>query len=374
MASVATKSIIVMIALLLIFFVHELGHYLVGRIFKLKIAEFSIGFGPVKFLPRFLDKNGTVWRIGLFPIAAYVRPLQRPTEDLGPVTEVVSKIETGFSVMINNLFRPIKKIFKPFKRISDLLSDELDNDRNVKGNRYIEDLSPIQMILLAAAGPVFNFLLSIFTLFILYNFYGRDYIELEMTQSSELFQAGDRIVKINKQRLAKLLQYRLFTEAGTAEVERNGKSLLIDISVLDRKASKFVNSNLTRLSPASAIHNSLLDVGFLVKEYLIRLINVKQSISKIGGPISVIKDGIKFTSNPYTFLAWILMISLFLGAFNLLPLPPLDGGRILSGFLELCLPKSYHESIKKIFDEIALIIVLLLFILLFKTDIIGFKK
>ena len=52
-------------------FVHELGHYLVGRWFGVKAEAISIGFGPE--LAARVDKRGTRWRIGAFPLGGYVR-------------------------------------------------------------------------------------------------------------------------------------------------------------------------------------------------------------------------------------------------------------------------------------------------------------
>ena len=49
MFEIIVNSLLTMTALLIIFFVHEFGHYLIARMFNVKIAEFSIGIGPVKF-------------------------------------------------------------------------------------------------------------------------------------------------------------------------------------------------------------------------------------------------------------------------------------------------------------------------------------
>lgn len=59
------------VALLVIVFVHELGHYLAGRLSGIKADVFSIGFGPV--LWRRTDRRGTVWQIALVPLGGYVK-------------------------------------------------------------------------------------------------------------------------------------------------------------------------------------------------------------------------------------------------------------------------------------------------------------
>ncbi len=58
------------VALMVIVFVHEMGHYLAGRLSGIKADVFSIGFGPV--LWRRVDRRGTVWQIALVPLGGYV--------------------------------------------------------------------------------------------------------------------------------------------------------------------------------------------------------------------------------------------------------------------------------------------------------------
>ena len=54
-----------------IVFVHELGHYLVGRWCGVRIDAFSIGFGPELFAR--VDSKGTRWRVGALPLGGYVK-------------------------------------------------------------------------------------------------------------------------------------------------------------------------------------------------------------------------------------------------------------------------------------------------------------
>src|SRR5271156_2840742 len=55
----------------LIVFIHELGHYLVGRWCGVKIDAFSLGFGPELFAR--VDSHGTRWRVGALPLGGYVK-------------------------------------------------------------------------------------------------------------------------------------------------------------------------------------------------------------------------------------------------------------------------------------------------------------
>ena len=59
------------VVLSVVVFFHELGHYLVGRWCGVKVDAFSLGFGPELF--AWVDKRGTRWRIGAFPLGGYVK-------------------------------------------------------------------------------------------------------------------------------------------------------------------------------------------------------------------------------------------------------------------------------------------------------------
>ena len=60
-----------LVVLTLVVFVHEMGHYLVGRWCGIRILTFSVGFGPE--LLGFTDRHGTRWRLSAIPLGGYVK-------------------------------------------------------------------------------------------------------------------------------------------------------------------------------------------------------------------------------------------------------------------------------------------------------------
>ena len=60
-----------LVVLTIVVFVHEMGHYLVGRWCGIKILAFSVGFGPE--LAGFYDRHGTRWKVCAIPLGGYVR-------------------------------------------------------------------------------------------------------------------------------------------------------------------------------------------------------------------------------------------------------------------------------------------------------------
>src|SRR5215469_6452242 len=61
----------ILVILSVIVFVHELGHYLVGRWCGVRIDAFSLGFGPELYAR--VDSHGTRWRVGALPLGGYVK-------------------------------------------------------------------------------------------------------------------------------------------------------------------------------------------------------------------------------------------------------------------------------------------------------------
>ncbi|HRK71756.1 MAG TPA: site-2 protease family protein, partial [Micropepsaceae bacterium] len=67
----ATYILPFLFVLTIVVFVHELGHFLMGRFFNTKIETFSIGFGREMF--GFNDRHGTRWKFSWVPLGGYVK-------------------------------------------------------------------------------------------------------------------------------------------------------------------------------------------------------------------------------------------------------------------------------------------------------------
>ena len=100
-----------LLILLAIIFIHELGHYTCARLFKIRVTDFSIGFGKILYQIR--DKNHTNWKISLIPLGGYVK---------------IKGLETIFqnSNIIDNDIDSFQNI-NLFKKILILISGSLFN-------------------------------------------------------------------------------------------------------------------------------------------------------------------------------------------------------------------------------------------------------
>ena len=117
------------INLILVFLVlvaiHEYGHYIVARLFKAEVTDFSIGFGKPLF--KYTDRNGTTWKLSPIPLGGYVK------------------------------IKGLDNIFSP-------------NPNDEQGS--FQSLTLFQKILVLLAGSIFNILSAWFALFCIFFFFG----------------------------------------------------------------------------------------------------------------------------------------------------------------------------------------------------------
>ncbi|MFS8046904.1 RIP metalloprotease RseP [Rhizobium sp. BR 314] len=162
-----TNNVITFVFVLsLLVFVHEMGHYLVGRWSGIRIMAFSIGFGPE--IAGFTDKHGTRWKLSLIPLGGYVRFFG--DEDAS------SKVDV------------------------DQLSAMTEEERaqSFAGAKLWKRAATV------AAGPIANFILAIAIFAVLFSVYGRtaaDPVVAMVTRDGAAAEAGikpgDRLVAID---------------------------------------------------------------------------------------------------------------------------------------------------------------------------------
>ena len=138
------------ILITVVVFVHEMGHYLVGKWCGIGVETFSIGMGK-QIWGRY-DKSGTLWRVALFPVGGYVK----------------------------------------FKGDEDL-SGKRDKSISIKQSDNFHSKSVWQKVATTAAGPVFNFILAIIIFASIFVYKGETVIEPlvgEVLENSAAYKSG----------------------------------------------------------------------------------------------------------------------------------------------------------------------------------------
>ena len=286
----------------LLMIVHETGHHLVARAFRMRVIKFSIGFGPA--LWRFQPKGSqTIYQIALIPFAAYVQIAgMNPFEESDPDdptsyanASVVARIATIFAgPLANYLFASV--LFLAAFMIGGKLVPSLRVDV-ASGSA-------------AAAAQIHN---------------------------------GDQIMRINGQDLKNWDQMRTIVRASAntalaIDVQRSGQQ--VHLTVTPRSNSKDGHGELgveslsdrVPIPVSEALKNAVSKPAEVAAGMLASLGGLVTGREKLelSGPLRIVSETGKAAALGIDyFFAMLGVLSTVLGIFNLLPVPALDGGRLI---------------------------------------------
>ena len=329
--------LIAVVMLGLIIFVHELGHFLTAKLFKMPVSEFSIGMGPQVFS---VDTKNTAYSFRAIPIGGYVN-----IEGM----EVGSEVENGFSS-------------KP----------------------------AYQRFVVLFAGVFMNFLMAFILLFAVAKINGR--IEYDTNAiigglvkggaNEQILKVDDKILELDGEKINVWTDISKITKASqnkeeiSALIERNGKEENITLKLTKDEENnrvvlgispKYKKINLSTTESLDFAKNSFNSIFTDTIKGFFTLFSGKASLKEISGPVGIFK-----VVGEVSKFGWVSIISLCvvlsinIGVLNLLPIPALDGGRIIFVFLELFgikINKKWEEKLYK-----SGMILLLFFILMISVN------
>jgi len=344
-------------------FVHEMGHYLVGKWCGIGVETFSIGMG--KQLWGRYDKSGTLWRVALFPVGGYVK----------------------------------------FKGDEDL-SGKKDNSTSVKDSENFHSKSVWQKIATTAAGPVFNFILATFIFAGIFVFKGEVIVEPFVGQvvedsaaSRSGIKEGDYILAINERNIDSFSDIRKIVLESPEDnlnltVLRDGENIYINVkpSIVierDRFGGEYKIGRIgiiaeqdpsyletKKYNVFSGLAKGLNETFFLaskILEYLGKLIIGRESVDQMGGPIKIIQvSGQVAQYGIIPLLGLIAAISVNLGVINLLPIPVLDGGHLLFYSYEVIFGKPINQKVQEFGMQVGVTLLIALMVFVTILDISRF--
>ncbi len=325
-------------------FIHEFGHYIFARIFKVTITEFSIGMGP-KLVWYDSKKTGIKYALSAIPIGGYVAMVGEDSESDDP-----------------NAFNK-----KP----------------------------AWQRLIITVAGAAVNIVAGVLAIVILASITDiggtkiAKFPETDLTVSSQDsgLMEGDKIIKIGKSHVSILdeLSYEIMRqghEPVDVTVIRDGKEIVLKdvrfptgdemdtkVGIMDFQvyaAEKSIGSVL-----GYSLSKSVLIVR-MCWESIFDLITGRYSVGAVSGPIGigeVIGEAASLGAAPLLSIA--ALISINLGVMNLLPIPALDGGRSVLLVVEMITKKKLPAELEAKINGIALAILLGLSALIMVKDVIG---
>ena len=336
------------INLLLVFicivFIHEFGHYLFARIFKAEVTDFSIGFGKPLF--QFKDKNNTIWKICPIPLGGYVK---------------------------------IKGLDSVFQK----------NSNDEPGS--FQSLQLYQKIFILLAGSVFNILSAWIALFSIFFFFGiASFLPIigkvmdDSAAKENDLRVNDVIISVNNLQIDEFSDIpkalgsdksiSLLVERGGQIIEKNFdlkfndeiNRYVIGISTNDEPIIDKYNLN-------KSIQNSLIfiptyyaaSINFLKKSYQDNTLG-----DQLAGPVGIVKMADQMMLDKIRGVIFLfIVISLFVGVFNLLPIPLLDGGHIVYFVISKIFSNSLPELVTRIYIATGITIISFLFIFITFNDI-----
>lgn len=323
-------------------FVHELGHYLTARAFNVSIREFAIGMGP-KIISRKSKKTGTIYSLRLLPFG-------------------------GFVSMVGE--------------------DEESDDPGALNRKPVW-----QRFIILAAGSIMNLLLGIIVMSMLVittQTLGSTTIlrfadEGAMSQASGL-QVGDRIIKIgdNKVHTSYEVVYEIMRngiEPLDITVKRAGETVvvqdvifptIIEDGVVFGEADFVVAAE--RKTPLTVLRHAFYQSTATVKliwESLFDFVTGRYGVEQISGPVGVTTAiGEAAKAGTYNLLYLCTLISMNLGIFNLLPLPALDGGRLVFLIVEGIRGKPIKPELEGYIHFAGIVILMLAMVFITYRDIV----
>ena len=348
-----SPALAVVLVLSVLILIHELGHFLMARLFDVKVLRFSLGFGPRIWG---FTRGDTDYCLSLIPLGGYVKMLGEGGED--PIPE--EELPRAFS-------------HKPL----------------------------IQRVLIVAAGPVSNLLLAWFLFAGTFLFSGIPYLLPEVAQVQPKSPAeaagiapGDRIIAVDGQPVRRWEEVSRAIKASRGrpvrlKIDRKGQILEIEVTPQIKKVRNIFGEEIAipiigitaagkfakeRVGPFQALKEAgerTWGIISLTVQGFIKLIQRVLPFSTLGGPFLIAQmAGEQAKAGLANLVFFTGVLSVNLGILNLLPIPVLDGGHLFFFALEALIGRPISVRKREIAQQIGMVILIALMIFVFYNDIL----
>ncbi len=348
--SVNIFALIVVLGVLIFF--HELGHFLVARLFGVGVEKFSLGFGP-KLIGK---KIGiTDYRISAIPLGGYVKMVgEEPGADIDP-----ADIPISFT------------------------------------HKHV-----LKRILIVAAGPLFNILLAVLIFFVVFQVSGVFVLKPivgEVKEGSPADKGGlkknDLIVAIDGTQLSSWEDMaKIITESKgrtlAVSIGRGESELVLNVTPEPKTFKNIFNEDIERyvigitasgdvyskeLSVIQSLSESIkqtYNITALTIKSVVKILQGAVSPKTLGGPIMIAQmAGQQAREGATNLIFFIALISINLAILNFLPIPVLDGGHLIFFGIEAVIGRPVSIRVREIAQQAGIFMLILLMIYVFYNDI-----
>lgn len=345
----------------LLIFVHELGHFLFAKLFRVRVLKFSLGFGP-KLFGRVVGE--TEYVVSVLPLGGYVKMFgENPDEQR--VSEEEKKVSFAH-----------KKVWQRF--------------------------------FIVLAGPLFNMIFPVVLFFMVFSTVGQPY-QIDTTQVGDVgkdfpasaagIKTGDIFLEIDGRATTSWMDVlNSVKNSGGKELDivldRDGERIELKVTpvfdaVKDEVGDVVVEKYLIGITPggeiaykplslSAALHHAYsLTLGYVntIGKVLVKLIKRDIPASELGGPILIAQiAGQQMKAGWINLVYFISLLSVNLGLLNLLPVPVLDGGHLVFLTIEGLRRKPMNERAQIIAQQIGMACLGTLMVFVFYNDIMRIFK
>lgn len=339
-----TQTVIVAILVFgFLIFIHEFGHYIFARIFKVTITEFSIGMGP-KLVWYDSKKTGIRYCLSAIPFGGYVAMVGEDGES---------------------------------------------DDPNAFGKK-----PAWQRLIITVAGATVNIVAGVIAIIILASMVNIGGTEIaafpetkyEISSADSGLEVGDVITHIDGKKVNMLdeLSYEIMrhgNEPVEVTVLRNGESMTMTVvfptDIEQEQIFGIMDFQVYAIKKdvGTVLGYSLSKAVLIVRmcwESIIDLITGRYTMAAVSGPVGISEViGQAASQGAASLLSIVALISINLGVMNLLPIPALDGGRTVLLLVEIVLRKKLPPNVEANMNAISLAILLGLSVIIMIKDVIG---
>ena len=366
---------------------HELGHFLIGRRNGIRVVEFSVGMGPTLFS---FVKGGIKYSLKALPIGGACMfdgedgMMQEDREETGSMYRRAG-VEPEFSL-------------------------PSDDSGMVNGGPFVEaegiaftEAGVWKRISTVFAGPFFNFLLAFVVAVVLTAFSGADLPVIgQLSENSAAeeagLQPGDRITQINHEKIHFYREVMVISSLNQGEpleihYVRNGEKGVANVQPrYDEQAGRyymgFVGAGTyLKCNPWQVFQYGFYEVEYYVKttyKSLGMLLRGRVTKDDVSGPIGIaqfVGESYEQAEQNYgtssailTMLEIVVLLSVNLGILNLLPVPALDGGRLLFMFVEVLRGKPVSPEKEGMVHFAGLVVLMVLMVFIMYNDIMKLVR
>lgn len=397
--------------------VHEFGHFYFAKKSGILVREFAIGMGPKIF--AHIGKDGTAYTIRILPLGGYVRmagwgddtteiktgtPVSLTLTDNGKVKRINlsgKKMDQTALPMQVTQFDFEDKLFIKGLVLEEEKTFAVDHDATVVEADGTEvRIAPLDVqyqnatiwgkLITNFAGPMNNFILGVVVFWILIFMQGgvRDVdtnqfhvmpqgalakvgvpetAQITKIGSHEISNWGSLIQAVEaetKDKTAPTLDVTISEKGSDKQVtvtpeESQGRYLLgVQPGIKSDFLSMFVGGFTTAADSALRILSALKNLIF------------QPALNKLGGPVAIFKASSDAAKNGIeNVLYFLAMISINIGIFNLIPIPALDGGKIVLNILEAIRRKPLKQEIETYVTMVGVVIMVVLMLAVTWNDI-----